>query len=73
MRAYIGLVRDLNFAIQQPMTSFLENELTAARQRDSSVSTSTMHTWLTVRTTNSIYLFLLSPCHRACGAVLSVA
>ena len=61
MRAYIGLVRDLNFTIQQPMTIFLENELTAARQRDSSVSSSTMHTWLTVRATNSIHLSLMGP------------
>ena len=67
MRAYIGLVRDLSFSIQQPMTSFLENDLTAARQRDSSVSTSTMHTWLTVRATNSIHLSLVAPLSQGSG------
>ena len=50
VRAYLSLVRHLEFTIHLPMTAFLEDQLVEARKQDKDLDPSTMHTWLTVRT-----------------------
>lgn len=49
IRAYLALVRHMDFAIEQPMTAFLENQLVEARKAQKDLDASTMHTWLTVK------------------------
>ena len=48
VRAYLSLVRYLDFTIHQSTSSFLENQLVDARKQDKDLDPSTMHTWLTV-------------------------
>ena len=53
VRAYLSLVRYLDFTIHQATSSFLENQLVDARKQDKDLDPSTMHTWLTVSSANS--------------------
>lgn len=48
IRSYLSLVRNLDFTIDQSMSSYLENELVEARKEDKDLEPSTMHAWLTV-------------------------
>ncbi len=57
VRAYLSLVRYLDFTIHQATSSFLENQLVDARKQDKDLGPSIMHTWLTVSSSNIAWLF----------------
>lgn len=54
VRAYLALVRSMEFTIDAEMSNFLENELVEARKQDKDLDPSAMHSWLTVKPSGQI-------------------